>query len=280
MYFETNVTVTPGMAKEMLSRNVDNNRPLKTGAIASYARDMAAGNWRTGTGETIKFDTRRKLIDGQNRLHAVVKANVPVRFDIAHDVSVEVMPVLDTGVKRTAGDALIIDGVPQRNRLASVVRWAILCDAGFPMGRTGTVNPTNSEIVQRYHSQSDLFDGAAARGTDAQRARITTGAVAGTAYYLFATAVMKASEEDGWFSADWHKDFFDAFISGAGLEPGSPILMVRNRLIKAKIDRLSRAEELCLLVKAWNAWRRGEHPSRFDMPKGGLTNENFPKVSK
>lgn len=264
MYYETGVIVTPGMAREFLSRNVENNRPPKKDKIQQYARDMASGNWQENTGQTLKFDTRRNLIDGQNRMNAVVMANVAVKFDIAHDVSVEVMPVLDTGATRTAGDALAIAGVRDRNRLSSIVRWSILWDAGFRMG-SGPLKPTHTEIVERAASDQGGYDAATARGSDVQKRGLGNASVAGTAFYVFNR-----------LDAVRTGRFFDGLLSGASLEPGAPVLTLRNRLIKAKYDRLTRGEAMALFVRGWNADVRGETPSQLIIVKGELTNDNFP----
>jgi hypothetical protein len=269
MYFEAGVTVTPHMAREFLSRNVENNRPPKKSKIPMYARDMASGNWRSGTGETIKFNTRRELIDGQNRMHAVILANVPVKFDLAHDVSVEVMPVLDSGAARTGADALAISGSRDRTMLSSIVRWAIMWDANLPTG-AGPLKPTNLEIVERANAELGLFDACSQRGKDAQRMGLGNGSVAGMAFFVFSRQSTSEGNE--------HKEFFDAFLSGANLEPGSPILTLRNRMVKAKFDRLTRAEGLALYVRGWNAWLRRETPAQLIIVKGQLSNENFPKV--
>ncbi len=268
MYYEANVTVTPGMAREFLSRNVENNRPPKRDRIQQYARDMASGRWNVHTPQTISFDTRKNLIDGQNRMHALVLANVALPFNIAHDVSVEVMPFLDSGAARTSGDALsvAVNGVNDRNRVASVARWSIMWDAGLPTGKGGSLKPTHAEIVERVRAEPGAYDAAARRGADVQRQGLANASVGGMAYYLFAR-----------LDAVRNAEFFDAALSGANLEPGSPILTLRNRLVKVRFDRLTRPEILALYVRGWNAWMRGEKPSQLIITKGPLTNENFPK---
>jgi hypothetical protein len=273
MYFEKDVTITPGIAREFLSRNVPNNRPQKKAKIASYARDMAAGAWQNGTGETIKFNTERQLIDGQNRLHAVIVAGVPVKMDIAHDVSMLVMPVIDTGAKRSNADALSIagPGVRQRNRLASIVRWVIMWEKGFKIPAGGAFTPTHAEIVERHAQDPGLFDAATARGGDVQRAGLGNATVAGVAYFLLG----RVCDKDA-FDVLRHKVFFDALLSGVNLEPGSPIVALSRRLMKAKIERPTRPEELYFYVRSWNAWRNEEVLDRLNLPRNGLTNENFP----
>lgn len=267
MHFERNKKVTPHMASAWLKKNIETNRKPKWTKVEQYARDMVAGNWQTDTGETIKFDETGQLIDGQNRLQAVVMAGVPTIFDIAHDVPCEAMPVLDTGAARTASDVMKISGVVNANhkQAASIVRWVLLWEKNRPMGK-GSLNPTVTEISDRYYHTPELFDTATMRAIDCFRHRICNPSAAGVAYFLF------------WLiDAEEANSFFDSFISGANVPARSPILALRDRTQRAKIDRLTAREQLALMVKAWNFYRDDEPVMRLQLSRGELTNENFPQ---
>ena len=70
--------ITPKKAAEYLTHNDHNPRKnTNRNQIEAYARDMAAGKW-FANGEPIVFDANGDLKDGQHRLMAIVKANVPV----------------------------------------------------------------------------------------------------------------------------------------------------------------------------------------------------------
>lgn len=259
------VLVTPEIAKRWLRSNAENQRGIKPAKITSYARDMATGSWDSDTGETIKFraDT---LIDDQNRLLAVVEAGVPIEFDVARTTSDKAMIVIDTGATRTMGDSLKIAGSHDRFRAAAILRWVALFDAGVRRGSGGALAPTNSELWDLYAKDPALYDAAAARGTDVQRAGLGTGSSAGTAYVLFVR-----------IERDLALRFFDDLVSGAGLPVQHPVLTLRNRLTRTRMDRIARHEQLALYVRAWNALRAGETPKVFLMTRGGeLTNANFP----
>lgn len=79
-------TITPEMAEEYLQHNEHN--PRKTAnrrQVESYARDMAARKWFIN-GEPIVFDANGDLKNGQHRLMAIVKANVPVEMYVVRGV--------------------------------------------------------------------------------------------------------------------------------------------------------------------------------------------------
>lgn len=258
--------ITPQRARQLLDSMPDNQRNPKWGKIPGYARDIKAGNWDSNTGETLKIDTDGHMIDGQNRCMAVLMAETAVYIDVVYDVPITAMPVLDTGASRTASDGLKILGVQERTRATSVVRWSILWDAGIKLGQGGRVNPTTSEVMQRYQAEPGLYNAATSRGSDCQRLNRAIGGPAGMAYYLF----HRIDEGDA-------KSFFDQFISGANLPEGSPILTLINRMSRIRLDRITRPEQLALFIRAWDAWRLDETPRTFIIARDGkLTNANFP----
>lgn len=262
------VTVTPSMAKKWLELNSENNRNAKTSKIPNYARDMKTGNWNSDTGETIKFDSEGVLIDGANRLRAVVMADVEVDFDVAYDVPTRAMQVIDTGASRTFSDTLIISGVGgSRMQVSSIVRWVILWDAGVYRASGGTFAPTHSELMSRYQASPGIFDAAASRARDLSSRQIATASPLGTAYVLFSRIDKGQTEQ-----------FFDHLITGANLPELHPVLTLRNRLMRTKVDRITRPEQLALTIRAWNALRAGQTPRNLIISRTGeLTNTNFPQ---
>lgn len=260
--------VTPQVARGLMMQNADNQRSLKWAKIPGYVRDMIAGDWNEDTGETIKIDTNGRMIDGQNRVQAVIEAGdkLPeggIWFDIAYGVPPEAMLVIDSGSARTAADSLDVMGVGNRNNVSSIVRWVIMWDAGNYTGRGGmTINPTHSEILKKFDSDAERFVGAVRRSLDLRRAKIGAFRPLGVAYYLFNRI---EPVECG--------DFFDGLISGANLPERSPILALRNRLIRAQAERVTPVEQLVLAVRAWN-----HHRARTQI-KGNLIISNDGKVN-
>lgn len=253
-------TVTPRMAKAWLLKNIEINRPPKHGKIPMYARDMTEGRWQSETGETIKFDTEGRLIDGQNRLRAVVLANVPIEFHVAYDVPVTAFGVLDTGSARTAADTNAIAPIT-----AAIVRWVIMWDHGHYTG-SGIYKPTPTEIGDRYRAEPDEFAMVTRRAGDCQRARAGNGSAVGTAYYLFARIDVEQAAT-----------FFDYYLSGANLDIQHPILVLSKKISRAGVDRLTRVEQLSLFVRAWNFYRRDEPIGSLPLSAHKLTDANFPQ---
>jgi hypothetical protein len=104
------LTITPEYARELLKAN-GANRSLRKQLVRTYANEMLAGRWRI-TGEAIQFGTDGRLLNGQHRLNAVVMADVPVTFLVIYGIDPDAQLVMDSGAKRTAGDALGLLEIP------------------------------------------------------------------------------------------------------------------------------------------------------------------------
>lgn len=102
------MTITPEMAAEMLENNVF-NRPLSNARVAMYVAAMKAGEW-TLNGEAIKFDVTGRLLDGQHRLTAIIRANVAIQTVVIRGLPAKSASTIDTGKNRTAADVLALGG--------------------------------------------------------------------------------------------------------------------------------------------------------------------------
>jgi len=108
MYSRTE-TITPEIAEEYLQRNIENNRKIKPKAIANYARDIKTGKWQLSH-QGIAFNQSGNLIDGQNRLRAIIKAGIPTEIYVTYDVPDETT-IQDRGVPRSTSDVLRMSGM-------------------------------------------------------------------------------------------------------------------------------------------------------------------------
>ena len=105
----TQETITPEIAQEYLKHNTENYRGLHRDRIIGYAADMMNGKWQFN-GEAIKFDVNGKLIDGQHRLHAIVRANVPVEMLVIRGIE-EGVNLYDIGSLRSLGQIAKARGI-------------------------------------------------------------------------------------------------------------------------------------------------------------------------
>lgn len=132
------VTVTPELAQEWLGKNEFNRSP-RSATVREYEQAMRDGLWRI-TGDTIKFDKNGRLIDGQHRLMACVRAGKPFQSYVVMGLSTEAYLSVDSGVKRGLGDMLSYAGMRDRPaQVAAAFRYAL----SVPMIEEGTIAPSS-----------------------------------------------------------------------------------------------------------------------------------------
>lgn len=288
------VDITHSIAREWLGKNAMNNRAQKPGVIAKYTRDMIARAWPV-TGDTIKFNIEGDLIDGGQRMRALLRATELdptlkfVTMAVAYNVPKEAMAVTDTGARRSLADALLIEHAINRTTNGAIVRRVYIWDKGNYADRRGGggtgftdfARPTLSELVARYQKDPEQFDQSTRIAQDSRRQGVGLVSAIGAAYYLLRRIDDQAC-----------KAFFEGLVSGAELPKTSPILLLRSRLIRAtkqkrlqrleyvddtrrRADILDSTEQLYLTMKTWNAYRKDESLERLTLPPLGVTNSNF-----
>lgn len=108
--------ITPEIASEMLLRN-QNNRNIKKDTLKKIVNDIKTGKWEM-THQAIAFDTDGNLIDGQNRLTAVVMAGIPVEMMVSYNAPKS--EKIDIGVRRSDTDSLYMAGIIEKNSIEKV----------------------------------------------------------------------------------------------------------------------------------------------------------------
>lgn len=263
------VRVTPALATEILKHNNKNRKPRET-VVNAYAADMQRGNWKF-TGDPARFHENGTLIDAQHRMMAIEKQEpfFAVHMVMVFGLGAEEQLVMDQGAKRSAADQLRMLDYENETFVASVARLAILYDEKLMFRSSKTFAPatTISQIGEwvETHAEEIAFLKTIARY--AKKCNVEPKII-GLAALLFARIDAEQSQE-----------FVHKLSTGVGLGEGSAILALRERLIKNKMDKRKDSERdtLGLLIKAWNAERKGQRLTRMQLPQGGsYTAETFP----
>lgn len=258
--------ITPEQAHAMLGFNT-HNRNLRARIVEAYARDMAAGRW-LDNGETIKVAADGTLLDGQHRLQAVVRADVPVDLLVVRGVSAQAQETMDAGTKRTFSDVLKLRGERNTTALGTVVRIVASYQRGGNtlMGATGGQAFTNAELLEVLDTYPWLRDASLLMTDLSKRARLPVQA-GGLCFWLF----NQIDAEDA-------RVFFGRLLDGTNLEDGNPIHMLREALAR-RATAASRVEVqywTAVTIKAWNKWRRGERIAHLRFSPGGAHPESWP----
>lgn len=264
--------VTPELATEWLTfsaayaeqHNVRVNRRPSPGVIDQYARDMQNQRW-ADTGVPVIIDVRGVVIDGQQRLAALVKSDVTLRFHVVFDVAPEAQENIDKGRKRTVGDDLTIRGVPDANHVASTSSLLVAWRSGRILRQGFSPSPTEVNNFAREHEVALV---------DAVRfARQVKNYVDQCTVSVVSACVFTARRLD----VDASERFFEALRTGQNLDARDPVLTLRNTIGRyAKMLRKPhRHHQLFQVVYAWNAWRADREVHHIRVPSN-LTSETFP----
>lgn len=252
--------ITPEIAAQMLKLNIENNRPVSISVINQYAIDIMMGKW-TNTADSIKFDTQGRLIDGQHRLHAIIKANEAVEMWVATELDESAIKYIDTGRKRSANDLLHMSNIGggYATEIAAVCRkvisWereqtSILSRAGIS-GSPLKGSISNHQILEYCQLNPAIIEHAqfGKQLYCKTPVKIFTSTDLGFLHWL----LTRIDAEKG-------KEFLEKLCLKDNVPADSPIACLYNRILSSKAS-LTPLFKLKLTFQAWNLWRQGKRIS-------------------
>jgi hypothetical protein len=217
------ITITPGIAKEWLLLNC-NNRPINSGTVTQYAKDMLSGNWQLN-GETIKFSSEGKLLDGQHRLAAIVRAEVSIPMLVVRELSSDSFSTIDVGLRRSTAQILHMAGFKNTSALAAAARWVVILDKGIKEG----YKIAQSEIAQAIE-QHPLLNHYSDFHMGKKSKRILPSCC--LAVFVLAGEKYERQKVD---------EFYSSVLSGEGLLQGDPAYVLREKFVTS--TRSSRIDQ-------------------------------------
>lgn len=249
--------VTPEIAQEWLEQHNTHNRRIRKNQVLALARDMQNSQFLF-TGDTVKFDWNDVLLDGQHRLAAIVESGRSANLVIVRGLDPRSQSAVDINSRRLAYDALRLKGVEgDMKNAAAIARSVFMYDVGQVPTHLQTIS-----FVEEH--DEELADAVTISEMVRRSGQLTGGSFYGAAFYILARIDRDAAH-----------DFFEKLASGAELEKGSPILLLRRHLSKGLPYGFGRGawhlrQNLALVFYSWNAWREGRelHQMRVkDMPE-------------
>jgi len=257
--FAEGVTITPALAEVLLKHNPD-NRKISRIAVNKYASDMSGGRWEFN-GEAIVISDTGELNDGQTRLTACVQSGVSFQTIVVVGVSRQSRETLDQGARRTPGQQLQMLGYKDSSNLghAGRVYWQLATH-----GRVSSAPEfacTWPQILETVEENPGLCD--TAYGHRAWKAKL--GGVG-----LHVALRLWCANIGGVTAAE---KFFEPVVSSLGFRGKTdPAYQLHKRLEEGK--KLNEVERAAFVIKAWNAFRRGQ-PIRV---LKFLPGEDFPQA--
>lgn len=251
----TVMTITPEMAAEWLKNN-RLNRPLSPGRVEWYVAQIKSSGWLLN-GQTIVIGADGSTLDGQHRLEACVKAQMPFTSFVVQGINPEAFHTLDTGRTRQAGDVIgihyrmkgISEGIDGK-RLASACGWLYRYERGQIQARRSRHNRlSNSQIIAVMDNNPGLADCVQHINARKRLRKLAPPGLMAFCYYIFTRIAEPVA-----------KDFFHALEQGTELSEDDPRYLLRERLTRNREMRRSKLSEeyiAALIFKAWIATRAG-----------------------
>lgn len=253
----TITTLTPDAARRLLANNT-HNRPLRSKLVSKLAKIIDEKRWKFN-GASIVVDKKGRLLDGQHRLHAIVRADKSVRTVLVTGVNPAAFDTIDQGAKRTGSDIFNLCGV----RNASVVAAAIniICQnrRNIPEGSSaGHASAEMDERIKMFDLLPTFEDDVAyvVRYSKELSGIVSLSMMAGM-YYLFKEKSVPAA-----------RAFLAELAHGKSKDDSPPAILRQQMIALSEEDyRIGRQARAAYLKVAWNAFVSGEAPSRIDLPK-------------
>lgn len=240
--FSETITITPDIARRLLEQNFSNRRINET-TVRAIAHDIKAGHWQLN-GESLIVTADGELNDGQNRLTAIVRAGIPVQSVVVFGVTRKSRLTVDMGAARTAAQFLEMQGHPNGVRYSGIAKLQLsfLSKEATHQSRKWT----RQDVIAAFHDYNNEIIAAHTAVANTKAANLVGGWVFLPCAYLNIKTVDPINCEI----------FFEKLGSGANLEPGDPILLLRQRLMEMhqKKPRPRAETRLEAVIRCWNMW--------------------------
>jgi hypothetical protein len=258
------ITIDPKTAETVLSQRNQGNRPPKPNKVQQFAADMLKRNWGV-TGDTIKFGSDGRLLDGQNRLAACVRAAKPFTTHVVFNIDPTLFGRMDIGKPRNPADVLHIAGYKYASTLAAAVRWAHLMDTN-PYNRDTLQPEYVLELVRNKYSDIEPYL-KIGREVNKQYAH-PAGQIAALVYKFAKSDSARAD------------DFTRAWLSGQRNGKYQIVDTMQALLHSQKANNNGRIHELtraAVIIKAWNLFKLGHKGSLAQLQ--GAMNTPIEKIA-
>ena len=253
-------TVTPTLAKKWLAEKA-HNRSISEGTVSKMASDMSADHWILN-GESICISESGKLLDGQHRLAACIKANKAFESIVVSGLPEPAISSIDQGRARTTAHVLHMQGVANSSLAAAISRLLYTYDKLAVVGEF--IYASRAEQLATYKKNASLIQHAASALGHLRKANRDlhfSSSSLGLCWLLFARKTSQAKATA----------FLDALADGDS--KGAPASL--RRYLRTRKPGTHRPQNQApVTIKAWNAWLKGETPALLAY----RSNESFPEV--
>jgi len=270
VFTNVDLLIGPEEAKFLLKLNV-RNRKMKDYHLNSLAKDMSSeSNWYENksvwifNAQPISFDVNGYLINGQNRLSAIIKSNKILIVKAFFNTDSETFKVYDTGKNKNATKILDLMSISDPSKAANIVKLhnSVTTGKGFSENvvKQSRRSIPNEDVYYGYLNDPKVVKSIQFVKKRCQGANKVLDSTTIAGYHRIFS---DKSEGDA-------NEFIEKLCNGLGLESNSPILALRKRLLRHKNgDRYHLTSKTItkLTLYAWNKFRLGEKTMHLTLPR-------------
>lgn len=272
MYLKV-MQIDPVMAASMLANN-DKNRKLSQRHVNKLASELSGGKWVLN-GQTIAFDSKGRLLDGQHRLHAIIQSGVTANIAVAKDVIDErAFETYDqTAKKRGIHDIVAMKGVENAVKITAIARRLVSWDrtidkSAFSLAGEGWRGHVGHEVISCVGNHLDEIkhmQDALKLSLPHRKCRAGSSLIAAL---ILCNRIDPATTDA----------FIQGLKTGGGYPVESPIGALRDKLINPpkRNGLLWETEVMALTIKSWNRYFAGKSMRLLRWNLGGGAPEKFP----
>jgi hypothetical protein len=251
-------TITPALAEYIIKHRNGANRKPNTAKIDEYIHAMETKRWPV-TGSTIVFSKGGFLLDGQHRLLACIRAQVPLTTFVVFNIPDSAFAMIDIGRKRSNVDAFQIARVPNSSTAAAAARW-IMIHEDNPLNRGRTW--TNEELFKFYESKLNTasFHEFVSMALDIEEATKEKAPGGKRRNYLPAGSLAAYLVLFSKINRKGAAQFANQLLCNQ--RHGRAYINTIRERMDANAGRLHESVRNALFVQAWNGFRQETRPSK------------------
>lgn len=268
------MVVSPAIARTWIDSTSSKNRSLSAQRVRAYAELMKSGRWLMN-GESIIIDDNGNLIDGQHRLHAVIRSGASVKMVVVRGVDPGTFKTIDVGKKRCPGDVLHVAGIPQP-RLSAAITSVVYTFKSVGEFRSGS-NPTRTDVTNANPDYDVLIETeklmpaliesvALAERWRRCKLFVISPTLPGAMHYLFSEIDKELAD-----------DFFDRIIDirfENDRDPAKKLYLHCTERGKREIMKSNCRYAGALFIKAWNLFVKNQSCAFIKFVDG----EDYPTI--
>jgi hypothetical protein len=262
-------------ARLLLSKKVAKNRPLRKLSVPRYKKLIQEDKWIV-THQGIGITWLDEMMDGQHRCLAIIELDVTIPCHIVIGLPPESFAAVDRGVIRNLNDIFAIHGEVDYGTLAgaSMFVWRYKND------RAGDINSENIPDPEALWQFMDREHPLLREFIKSSRDFVKTGFGMPSRWM----ALRYLCDEHN--NSETVENFFYQVATGNDIndhDPNHPVNRLRSRLNEDIVQRkhgkgMDGRYRAALVIKAWNAYKKGQKIHRLSWRTDKTADAPFPKI--